>query len=147
MVSWGLEVNDYGNAIMEDGKFVKVKGEGVTEEMWEEMVAYAEKEGWKAGDYKKLNLPFENRLMGLSQEVRERMVDRVADFTYDMLVDVFNAGDTAPLALEAVLKAGSYDIGPKVEGVEDPAEWTKGKIAEKGQKLESDKGPEGDFDD
>jgi len=147
MISWGLEVNDYGNAIMEDGKFVKVKGEGVTEEMWEEMVAYAEKEGWKAGDYKKLNLPFENRLMGLSQEVRERMVDRVADFTYDMLVDVFNAGDTAPLALEAVLKAGSYDIGPKVEGVEDPAEWTKGKIAEKGQKLESDKGPEGDFDD
>ena len=35
MVSWGLEVNDYGNAILdESGNFKKVPGEGVSEEMW-----------------------------------------------------------------------------------------------------------------
>ena len=42
MISWGLEVNDYGNAIQDDdGVFVKSVGEGVTEEMWTEMVEYA----------------------------------------------------------------------------------------------------------
>ncbi|MBU4586373.1 MAG: class II fructose-bisphosphate aldolase, partial [Desulfobacteraceae bacterium] len=65
MVSWGVEVNDYGNAILDDGgNLKKVKGEGVTEEMWQQMVAYADVKGWKSGDYKKLNLPFEPRLLG-----------------------------------------------------------------------------------
>ena len=66
MISWGLEVNDYGNAILdEEGNFSKVKDEGVTESMWAEMVEYAASKGLKGGDYKKLNLPFENKLLGL----------------------------------------------------------------------------------
>ncbi|MBT4504888.1 MAG: ketose-bisphosphate aldolase [Gemmatimonadetes bacterium] len=147
MVSWGLEVNDYGNATMKDGQFVKVKGEGMSEEMWDEMVAYADDKGWKAGDYKKLNLPFENKLMGQSKDVRERMVDRVSEFVYDMLVNVLNAQDTAPLGIEAILEAGSYDLGAKGEKIEDPAEWTPEKIEEKGNQIQSEDGPEGDFDD
>jgi len=147
MVSWGLEVNDYGNATMKDGQFVKAKGEGMSEEMWDEMVAYADDKGWKAGDYKKLNLPFENKLMGQSKEVRERMIDRVSEFVYDMLVNVLNAQDTAPLGIDAILEAGSYDLGTKAERIEDPAEWTPEKIEEKGSQIESEDGPEGDFDD
>jgi hypothetical protein len=60
----------------------------------------------KAGDYKKLNLPFENRLTGLPADIRARMVKAVEDFVYNMLVNVLNAKDTAPLAIEAILKAG-----------------------------------------
>jgi fructose-bisphosphate aldolase class II len=46
MISWGVQVNDYGNAILDaDGNFSKVKGEGVTEEMWAEMVAHAQSKG------------------------------------------------------------------------------------------------------
>ena len=64
MISWGVQVNDYGNAILDsDGNFSKVKGEGVSEEMWAEMVAYAQSKSWKKGDYKNLNLPFENKLL------------------------------------------------------------------------------------
>ena len=74
MISWGLEVNDYGNAQLDgDGNFIKVKGEGVTEELWAEMVAHAESKGWKKGDYKNLNLPFENKLLAQPKAVRERM--------------------------------------------------------------------------
>ena len=55
MVSWGLEVNDYGNAILDSsGNFKKVKGEGVTEENWEKMVAYAAEKDWNSGNFKKL---------------------------------------------------------------------------------------------
>jgi fructose-bisphosphate aldolase class II len=148
MISWGLEVNDYGNAIQDDdGAFVKVAGEGVTEEMWAEMVEYAGSQGIKGGNYKKLNLPFENKLLGLPAEVRERMSRRVEEFVYGLLTEVFNARDTAPLAIDAILTAGSHDLGPKVTRIEDPAEWTESKIRVAASKLDSDKGPEGDFED
>jgi fructose-bisphosphate aldolase, class II len=43
MISWGLEVNDYGNAILDDkGEFIKVQGQGVTDEMWTQITTYAE---------------------------------------------------------------------------------------------------------
>ncbi len=148
MISWGVEVNDYGNAILdEDGRFRKVSGKGMSDEMWAEMVEYADSKGLKKGDYKKLNLPFENKLMGQPPEVKERMVRDVEDFIYHMLTKVFNARGTARPALEAILDAGSYDLGPKGSRIEDPAEWTEAKIREKAGTINSDKGPAGDFDD
>ena len=75
------------------------------------------------------------------------MVKRVEDFVYNMLVNVLNAKNTAPLAVAAILEAGSYDAGPKASRIENPAEWTPEKIVERGASIISDKGPEGDFDD
>ena len=148
MISWGLEVNDDGNAALdENGNFIKVSGQGVTEEMWQQMVAYANTQQWKAGDYKKLNLPFENKLLGLPREIRERMEDRVERFVHNLLINVFNAGDTADLAIAAILKAGSFDPGPKAERMEDPAEWTEAKIIQRAGQIESNEGPAGNFDD
>ena len=148
MISWGLEVNDYGNAQLNaQGEFIKVKDQGVTEQMWAAMVAYAQKQGWKAGDYKKLNLPFENKLLGQPAEIRARMVKRVEDFIYNMLVNVFNAKNTAPLAVEAILKAGTYDAGERAQRIEAPSEWTAAKIAERAAAIQSDKGPQGNFED
>ena len=148
MISWGLEVNDFGNAMLDkDGNFIKVKDQGVTEEMWQEMTAYAESKGIKGGNYKKLNLPFENKLMGQPKAVRERMIKRVEEFVYNMLVTVFNAKDTASLAINAILEAGTYDPGPKASQIENPDEWTSEKIIQRAATIVSDKGPEGDFDD
>lgn len=148
MISWGVEVNDYGNAILdENGSFKKVKGKGVTEELWAEMVAYAEAKGWKKGDYKNLNLPFENKLLAQPLEVRERMARDVEDFAYRMMTEVLNGSDTAPLALEAILKAGSYDVGPKVGRIENESEWTDEMIVAKAGLIGGDKGPSGNFDD
>ncbi len=148
MISWGLEVNDYGNARLDDaGNFVKVAGEGVTEEMWAQMVAAADSKGLKKGDYKKLNLPFENKLLGQPREIRARMSNRVEAFVHNMLVNVLNARDTAPLAVQEILKAGSYDLGPKGSRIESPEEWTPEKIAERGALIDSDKGPAGNFED
>ena len=148
MVSWGLEVNDYGNAHLDaDGNFIKVKGEGVTEEMWAKVVAYADEKGWHKGDYKSLNLPFESPFLAQPKEIRERMARRVEDFTYKMMTEVFNAQDTAPLAVEAILAAGSYDLKPKTGRIEDPADWTDAKIVERAASLDTDKGAAGNFDD
>jgi len=141
-------VNDYGNAILdENGNFNKVKGEGVTEELWAEMVAYAEAKGWKKGDFKNLNLPFENKLLAQPMAVRERMTRAVEDFAYKMMTDVFNGAGTADLAVQAILKGGSAELGAKSGRIEDPAQWTEAKILEKAKLIDSDKGPAGKFDD
>lgn len=148
MISWGLEVNDFGNAQLDDqGDFIKLKNEGMTEELWTEMVDYSQKQGWKGGNYKKLNLPFENKLLGQSREIKNRMVNRVERFVYNMLVNVFNAENTAPLAIAEILKVGSYDPDPKSERIQDPAEWTPDLITKRAASIQSDKGPQGDFED
>ncbi|MEN8691295.1 MAG: class II fructose-bisphosphate aldolase [Desulfobacterales bacterium] len=148
MISWGLEVNDYGNALLdEQGNFVKVEGQGVTEDMWRQMVAYAQANGLKAGNYKKLNLPFENKLLGQPLDIRERMVRRVEDFAYHLMVNVFNASDTAPLAVQTILSSASYDPGPKAERIEDSVDWTPEKIVQRARSIQSTKGPDGNFED
>ncbi len=136
MISWGVEVNDYGNAILDDnGNFIKKRGQGVMEEVWEEMLAYAGAHGLRGGNFKKLNLPFENRLFTQPKEIRERMAKGVEDFVFDLLVNVFNAKDTASIVADEIIAAGTYDPGPKADVLEDPDDWTREKIMEKGLKL------------
>ena len=148
MISWGLQVNDFGNAALDgQGAFVKVVGEGLSEELWQEMKTYADEQGLSGGNYKKLNIIFENKIMGQPAAIRERMTRRVEDFVYTMLVEVFNAGDTARYAVDAILEAGSYDMGPKTGRIESPEEWTREKIRARAAELDTDKGPAGDFDD
>ncbi len=148
MISWGLEVNDFGNAILDDaGDFIKVEGQGVTEEMWAQMKEFAQSAGLKGGNYKKLNLPFDNRLWGQPKNVRERMISRVEQFVYNMLVNVLNASDTAPLVIDAICDADTYDPGPNGHRIESRQEWTPEKIHAKASAICSDKGPDGDFED
>ncbi len=148
MISWGLEVNDYGNARLDArGDFVKVEDQGVTADMWRQMTAQAKAVGYKAGDYKKLNLPFENRLLGQPAPIRERMIRRVEDFAYRLMIDVFNAADTAPLAVQAIVATGGFDPGPKAQRIQDPAKWTPEAIVERARSIPATKGAAGNFDD
>ncbi|MFN3535698.1 MAG: class II fructose-bisphosphate aldolase, partial [Desulfatiglandales bacterium] len=148
MISWGVKVNEFGNAQLDqNGELIKEPNRGVTQEMWEEMVAYAKSKNLKAGDFKKLNLPFENKLMGLPRHIKERMIKDVEDFAYEMLTNVFNAGETAPLGVEEILRANSYDLGPKATRIEDPEDWGEEKIREKAKALGGKRGPHGNFDD
>jgi len=148
MLTWGVKVNDYGNAMLNRaGNFLKVKEKGVTPELWKEMVAYAKDKGWKGGAYKKLNLPFENPIMAQPAKVRNRAEKAVADFVFGLLTKVFNAKDTAPLAVQAILEAQSHHMPAKARRREKKADWTPAKIRKMAKALDSDKGPAGDFDD
>jgi fructose-bisphosphate aldolase class II len=148
MISWGLVVNDYGNAQLDtEGNFIKKQGAGVSDTLWKAMVAYAQENGWTGGNYKKLNLPFENKLLAQPHEIRERMIQAVEEFVYHMLVDVFNAADTAPLVIAEILQNQSHDPGSKTERQENPQEWTPEQIAQRAAALNTDKGPQGNFED
>lgn len=148
MISWGVEVNDYGNAVVDgDGNFIKRVDRGVCDDVWARMATYAEEKGWSGGNYKKLCLPFEVELLNQQQSVCERMSNGVKEFTYLLMKDVLNTIDTAPLAVETVLNAGSYDLGFSGERTENPTDWTLDKITEKAMKLSSKATLCGDFDD
>jgi len=147
MISWGFEVNDYGNAILDNGCFIKQKDRGVSEELWAQMQAYADENNLKGGDFKKLNLPFENRLLTQPKAIRDRMAKDVETFVYGLLTDVFNTTDTAGIVLDEILKNASHNPGSKAEKIESEKDWTKEKIIEKASTFTTDKGPEGDFDD
>lgn len=148
MLTWGVKVNAFGNAILDDnGEFLKLSDEGVSDALWAEMVSYAKDKGIKGGNYKKMNLPFENKLHGLPGKIRDRMAKGVENFVFALLKDVFSADESAPLAIEEILKAGSYDLGPKARRIEDPDEWTETEIRKRAAALSVDKGPSGDFSD
>ena len=147
MISWGLKVNDYGNALLDNGSFIKQKDRGVTEDMWADMLAYAKANDLKGGDFKKLNLPFENKLLAQPKLIQDRMAKDVEDFVFGLLTNVFNTTDTARIVMDEILKNKSYDPGFKAQKIEKESAWTKEKILEKASKIIVDKGPEGDFDD
>lgn len=148
MLSWGVKVNEFGNAVLDEQKnFIKIPDAGVTEELWAEMVTYAQGKSLKAGDYKNLNLPFENKLLAQPKEIRDRMASGVEGFVYDLLVKWFNAADTAPLAIEAILEEGSHDLGPKSKRIEDPDAWTKEKITDHALKVQKKESGKGNYDD
>ena len=75
------------------------------------------------------------------------MTQAVEAFTSKMITEVLNGQDTASFGIEAILKAGSYDLGPKASRIENPAEWTDNKIVEKAARVNADKGPAGKYDD
>ncbi|MCP3874810.1 MAG: class II fructose-bisphosphate aldolase [Desulfobacteraceae bacterium] len=147
MISWGLKVNDYGNAILDNDQFIKQKNKGVSEKMWEQMLAHAKVNDLKGGDFKKLNLPFENILLAQPKDIRDRMAKDVEDFVFGLLTDVFNTKDTAPIVMDEILKNRSHDPGPKAKKIESKKDWTKESILEKASTIISDKGPDGNFDD
>ena len=148
MISWGVKVNDYGNAIMdESGSFIKESGKGVSGITWEKMCAFAAANDWQKGNFKKLNLPFENILTAQDAPVRERMAKGVENFVFTLLTDVFNATDTADLLKKQILETQSHMPGFKAEKIEQKNEWTREKIIEKASRITVHKGPEGDFDD
>nr|WP_319494550.1 class II fructose-bisphosphate aldolase [uncultured Desulfobacter sp.] len=148
MISWGVKVNDFGNAIMDaSGNFIKEPGKGVSQATWEKMCTVAAANDWKKGNFKKLNNPFENILTAQNAPVRERMVKGVEEFVFTLLTDVFNATDTADLIKKHILETQSHTPGFKAKKIEQKENWTREKIIEKAAKINSDKGPEGDFDD
>ena len=147
MISWGLKVNDYGNAILDNGNFIKQKDRGVSKKMWVDMLAYAKTNNLTGGNFKNLNLPFENKLLSQPKKIRDRMAKDVEEFVYGLLTKVFNATDTARFVIDEILKNKSHDPGSKAEKIESKNNWTKEKIMRKALSITTDKGLKGDFDD
>ena len=83
------------------------------------MIEYTDAQGWKKGNNKKLNLPFENYIMSQPTAFRERLTKRVEEYVFCMLANVLNSSDIAPLGIETILESGSYKIAAKRKQTEN----------------------------
>ncbi|SLM29015.1 hypothetical protein MTBBW1_1670031 [Desulfamplus magnetovallimortis] len=86
-------------------------------------------------------------MLAQPKSIRERMAKGVEEFVYNILVNVFNAEDTASIAIEDIIRTGTPDPGNKTGIIENPENWTKEQILEKGKLMDNPTGPSGDFDD
>ncbi|RKZ07130.1 class II fructose-bisphosphate aldolase, partial [Candidatus Fermentibacteria bacterium] len=77
-ILFGLEMDPVsGNAVIENGSYVKRADKGIPADLWEEIVAWADCMDFprNSGNYKKANLPFHHRIMGLPEKYRNRIID------------------------------------------------------------------------
>lgn len=99
-ILFGLEMDpESGNALTDNGSYIKRADKGIPMELWQRMVAVADAQGWarNSGNYKKLNLPFHSEIMALSGEYRQRILS-----------------DTEEWALRFFEAFGSVGLGSKV---------------------------------
>lgn len=146
MISYGIAVDKYGNAILKNGALVKAKGCGVSAKLWDKMRAYADKNGIEGGGFKKLNIVFQNSMSAEPFRIQKRMVEGVREFAREMM-KLFGMADTGSLILDQMGSIGSVYPERKVARIEDKKDWTPEKIKEKAALIDSDKGPDGKFED
>ncbi|PIE52501.1 ketose-bisphosphate aldolase [Candidatus Fermentibacteria bacterium] len=113
-IVFGLEMDpESGNAVMDGGSYVKRPDKGIPMELWERMVAAADKEGWarNSGNYKKLNLPFHSEIMALPGEYRERIVAETERWALRFF-DAFGSVGLGTKVIESVVARGDWNSTP-----------------------------------
>jgi fructose/tagatose bisphosphate aldolase len=105
---------DTGNAVVEGGTYVKEPDRGISEGLWNEIVAWADGKGMsrKSGDYKKANLPFHERILAEPPAIVGRIVDEIAAWADRFLV-AFGAEGSAEKVLEVVSRRPDWNAAPE----------------------------------
>ncbi|MDR1966980.1 MAG: class II fructose-bisphosphate aldolase [Synergistaceae bacterium] len=114
-VVFGIKMDpDTGNAVTEGGTYVKESGRGISDGLWGELVASADSSGMsrKSGDYKKLNLPFHEKILAEPAQITGRIVDEVAEWA-KRFIKAFGGEGTAERVVEAAVRRGDRNSSPE----------------------------------
>jgi fructose/tagatose bisphosphate aldolase len=114
-VIFGIKMEpDTGNAITDDGTYVKESDRGVSDALWREIVTYADGKGMsrKSGDYKKLNLPFHERILAEPDHIVGRIVDEIADWGRRFM-KAFGSDGLAEKVLEVASRRTDHNSSPE----------------------------------
>lgn len=114
-VLFGLKMDpDTGNADTASGAYVKEADRGISEGLWNRMVAWAdgEKIGRKSGDYKKANLPFGEAILGEPEAIQNRIVDETEAWAV-RLIRAMHAEGSAEKVLEIVARRADHNGAPE----------------------------------
>ena len=112
---FGIEVDpESGNAVIDNGSFVKRPDRGVSSELWNRMVAAADARGYSraSGDYKNLNRPFHALVMSQPAEIRERIVRDTEEWALRYF-EAFGSIGTGTAVVEAIVGRGDWNPFPE----------------------------------
>lgn len=113
-VYFGIDMDpETGNAITTGGTYKKDPNRGISEKLWNELVAYADEKGMsrKSGDYKKLNLPFCEKILAEPQPIIDRIVDEMTHWAERFIV-AFGAEGSADAVMEVMAKRPDQNAAP-----------------------------------
>jgi fructose-bisphosphate aldolase class II len=144
-VVFGLETDpESGNAVIDNGSYVKRPDRGIPEDLWREIVAWADSKGYSrsSGDYKKANLPFSSMIMSLAPEYINRILDKTEEWALRFF-DAFNSVGTGTRTQERILARGDWNSAPERRIVASREDFTAASAPDRGESAE----PEADYSD
>ncbi len=139
-IVYGLEMDPVsGNAVIEDGSYVKRPDKGISEELWRDMVAEADRRGYGrgSGDYKRLNLAFHSRIMAEPAEVRDRILDETEDWALRFF-EAFGSAGLGHAVIDRVLERGDWNAAPQRRVLADREDYTRDMAPDGGRASEDD---------
>jgi hypothetical protein len=144
-IVFGLETDpESGNAVIENGSYVKRPDRGVPAELWSEMVSYADGKGYSrsSGDYKRLNLPFNSLIISLPEEYRSRILAETEAWALRFF-EAFNSLGSGTRVQDRILARGEWNPSPEQKIIADRKDFTMDSAPDSGGAAESG----GDFSD
>ena len=114
-VIFGLKMDPAtGNAVIQDGSYVKEPHRGIPEDLWNRIVAWCDAKGYsrKSGDYKKANLPFHDPILELPPSVLEPIVEEIAWWA-ERFLTAFGAEGTADRVAEIMARRPDHNASPE----------------------------------
>ena len=114
-VIFGLKMDPAtGNAVIQDGSYVKEPGLGIPTDLWNQIVAWCDAKGYgrKSGDYKKANLPFHDPILELPPSVLEPIVEEIAWWA-ERFLTAFGAEGTADRVAEIMARRPDHNASPE----------------------------------
>ena len=138
-IVFGLEMDiSSGNAVIENGSYVKRPDKGIPVELWEQIVSWADAHDYprNSGNYKKANLPFHHRIMGLQDEYRERIIDETEAWALRFF-EAFNSHGTGSKVIDRILQRDDWNAAPERKIIAVRAEYSAASAPDRAE-LSSD---------
>ncbi len=114
-IVFGIKMDpETGNAITDGGSYVKEKDRGITEKLWQEIVEHADGKGLsrKSGDYKKLNLPFHDKILQEPAHIVDRITEEICDWG-KRFIRAFGGEGTNEKLLEILSRRPDHNAAPE----------------------------------
>ena len=113
-VYFGIKMDpETGNAVTEGGTYTKDPDRGISVELWNEIVAAADAKGMsrKSGDYKKLNLPFCDKILAEPKHIIDRILDEM-QWWAERFITAFGAEGSADAVAAVMSRRPDHNASP-----------------------------------
>ena len=123
---FGVEMDsETGNAIVGSGSYVKDPNRGISQKLWEELVAAADEKGMsrKSNDYRKLNLLMCEKILAEPKEILDRINDEMV-YWAERFIDAFGAADSADAVAEVMAHRPDQNAAPDRKILGSRADFT-----------------------
>lgn len=134
-IVFGLEMDPAsGNAVIENGSYIKRSDKGIPSELWKEIVNWADQQGYSrnSGNYKKANLPFHHCIMGLAPEYRDRILEETEKWALKFF-EAFNSRGTARKVIDRILERDDWNASPDTRIIADRSRYTAKTAPDRGE--------------